>query len=168
MRRVSILELHTRTRDECPLSLYRFFNSNIRHVIHYNCPKSLESYAQEIGRAGRDGAASACHLIVCGDDIPQLESFALRNAPSVQTITKFISSVCTDQLGRVLPVGTKFHVDLDQNRHKETLKGEHAVAIELDTCKLLLTMMELTHNCIRPVSKTNMQGIWEKSTCDWK
>jgi ATP-dependent DNA helicase RecQ len=60
--------------------------ADVRYVYHYNLPKSLESYSQEIGRAGRDGKESICELFACPDDVPTLENFAYGDTPTREAL----------------------------------------------------------------------------------
>ncbi|KAF1981821.1 ATP-dependent DNA helicase-like protein recQ [Aulographum hederae CBS 113979] len=67
--------------------------ANIRNVVHYSLPRSLEGYSQEIGRAGRDGKSSRCLLYLCHQDILQQESFARGDMPSEQSVRSLLAEI---------------------------------------------------------------------------
>ena len=67
--------------------------ADIRYVYHYNPPKSIESYSQEIGRAGRDGAVSHCEMLYVPDDQITLENFVFGDTPSLPSLESFVAEI---------------------------------------------------------------------------
>jgi ATP-dependent DNA helicase RecQ len=102
--------------------------ADIRSVTHFNLPKTLENYQQEIGRAGRDGQPALCELLACADDAIPLENFTLGDTPTPEAVESLVR--------KMLGSGETFDVsryDLSQETDIRPLVVETVITyLELD------------------------------------
>lgn len=101
--------------------------ADVRYVYHYNPPKSLENYAQEIGRAGRDGRPSVCEMFFCPDDLNVLENFVYGDTPSLDSVEGLVREI--------------FGNDTEFDASEYELSSRHD--IRFTVVRTLLTYMEL-------------------------
>ncbi|WP_419794442.1 RecQ family ATP-dependent DNA helicase [Pseudomonas palleroniana] len=67
--------------------------SDIRNVVHFDLPKSIENYSQEIGRAGRDAQASDCLVLANRDSLNVLENFVYGDTPEQEGILRVLEAL---------------------------------------------------------------------------
>jgi ATP-dependent DNA helicase RecQ len=94
---------------------------DVRVVIHYDVPDSLESYYQEAGRAGRDGKLSFAVLLYNEDDIKHLNALPDQRYPTIEEIKKIYQSLA-DYLQVPVGIGEGEYYDFDISTFTKNFK----------------------------------------------
>lgn len=71
--------------------------ADIRAIYHYNLPKTLENYMQEIGRAGRDGEDAHCEILACADDLTVLANFSYGDTPIPEALAALVEHLLNQE-----------------------------------------------------------------------
>lgn len=134
--------------------------SDIQSVIHYDMPKSIENYVQEIGRAGRDGKLARCHMFLANEDFFSIRRLILTDLLDNYNALKLTNKIVVEAKRSLVSIihpelaqtkkrkinkisggasgidGEYIHKLLDEFEHEEHIKDLYTAENELKVIKL--------------------------------
>jgi RecQ family ATP-dependent DNA helicase len=116
---------------------------DIRNVIHFDLPSTIEEYSQQVGRAGRDGEPSFCMYYICPEDFYLRENFTRGDLPSKISLRSLIQDIFAPEVF-TLPVGEVF-----KKSHYEQARN---FDIRQTTLSIIYATLELRFGLIRAIT----------------
>ncbi|KAL8366556.1 hypothetical protein RB595_010422 [Gaeumannomyces hyphopodioides] len=116
---------------------------NVRNVVHYGIPGSVEEYSQQVGRAGRDGKPSNCIFYLCPEDLGVRSVLAYGGNPTREAVVSVLENIFDDEVA-ALPLNAIFK----RNHYAQSNKYD----IRVNRLSIIYAMLELRFGLIRATS----------------
>jgi superfamily II DNA helicase RecQ len=95
---------------------------DIRSIVHFDIPDSIESYSQQIGRAGRDGKPSVCMFYLSTKDFYLRNIFTYGDRPSLRSLKLLMQDICSPARAK-LKAGDTFQLSLYTQGQETDIKA---------------------------------------------